>query len=239
MDNVLFQEILKNFDQSQATMDQHQTSAKTRFDTLENQQSSLGTRFDSLEDQQSEFGASIDEVTTTVSRIRNEQATLGQINKELLHRINKLEESSNTSITLRSPVRPKTDDSSQNSTTEDSPQSMVTDDPPTNNGWDNQDEILEFLEEENMDEIKTPPRISASLSNDKTTDNIIFEVLPLPPITLHQSSASKSSNQESYSSSSRPSRQMVLLNTYWKRCQGVSDIQHIPMRQCSHEERRP
>jgi hypothetical protein len=39
---------------------------------------------------------------------------------------------------------------------------MVTDDPPTNNGWDNQDEILELLEAENMDEIKTPPRISAS-----------------------------------------------------------------------------
>jgi hypothetical protein len=166
MDNVLLQEILKKLDRSQATMDQHQTSAQTRFDTLENQQSGLGTRFDSLEDQQSEFGASIVEVTTTVSGISKEQAALRQINEDLLHRINKLEESSNTSITLRSPVRkcrPKpTDDSSQNSTTEDSPQSMITDDPPTNNGWDAQDELLEFSEEENMDEIKTPPRTSAS-----------------------------------------------------------------------------
>jgi peptidoglycan hydrolase CwlO-like protein len=150
---------------SQATMEQHQTSAQTRFDTLESQQSGLGTRFDSLEDQQSEFGANIAEVTTTVSGIRNEQANLRQINEDLLHRIHKLEESSNTSITLRSPVRkcrPKTDDSSQNSTTEDSPQSMVTDDLPSNTGWDNQDEILEFSDEETMDEIKTPPRTSAS-----------------------------------------------------------------------------
>jgi hypothetical protein len=145
MDTSLLQEILKTLEQSQAN-----TQA----------------RFDSLEDQQAELG-------TTMNDVQADQASLRQVNEELLQRINKLEEIGDTPNTRGSPVRkrrPRTDDSPQNSTTNDSPLDMLTDDPAPKTsstlsnatppaGWGTQEDILEFSsdEEDMMDETPTQP----------------------------------------------------------------------------------
>jgi hypothetical protein len=157
-DNSLLQAILKKLDQSQLTMEKHQSSAQARFDALEDQQSGFGASME-------EVTTSMDDVTSTVCSIRDEQSTLRKINEELLIRINILEDST-IAQTKGSPVRkrrPKTDDSTLSpSTTEDFPQQMMTDDSlaPTTLDAHMQDEIIEFSDSDHMSEPQTQPGLT-------------------------------------------------------------------------------